>query len=241
MRNRSQNRQTFPPLTRTTDIPLLDGYTCAKLIPMTNNPNETPTPPNVASFSERRLAGILLFIAMNTLIPCLLGSLFVVSILPLNALVLLIWLALLVFGSRHHFNAHRTTCGMAIIGIQVFVMVSIITAAHFAPVKTTDSVLARTVMLPETEMTLAELRERAAVHRRESFPIVMYMTVPNNEESAVIRFPAPQMTLRQFVAAIENQSSLRHRFSHCGNGWTVLWGGDCRFGMHMLDPYRPFH
>jgi hypothetical protein len=38
------------------------------------------------------------------------------------------------------------------------------------------------------------------------------------------------------MSAIEAQTPLRNRFHHCGNGATVLWGGDCYFGVGFRVP-----
>jgi len=203
---------------------------------MEGQPNQTPTEAAVDPSSVHRPARIMAFAATHTLIPCILGSLFVVAVLPLDALVLLIWLVVLNVASRRHFEAHRANFGIAVLGIQALVMVAIVAAAHLAPVKTTNHVLSRPVTLPKTEMTLAEIQEHVGSYRRESFPIFTLMTVPDAHRSATIRFPARQMTLRQFVTAVENQSSLRHHFRHCGNGSTVLWGGDCSLGLALREP-----
>ncbi|MGH7138598.1 MAG: hypothetical protein ACREHD_22865, partial [Pirellulales bacterium] len=60
----------------------------------------------------------------------------------------------------------------------------------------------------------------------------------DDEKTQVIVFPDTNLTLRQFVGAIESQSTLRHRFGHCGNGSTILWGGDCSFGLHLRPRER---
>jgi hypothetical protein len=57
--------------------------------------------------------------------------------------------------------------------------------------------------------------------------------VLNRVEGAerVVRFPSKEPTIGEFIAAVESQTALRHRFHHCGNGYTILWGGDCSFGL----------
>lgn len=87
---------------------------------------------------------------------------------------------------------------------------------------------------------LGELHERDVYYRRDSFPIKTSVTVPESGSSLILRFPSRRRTLRQFVAAVEKQSSLRHRFAHCVNGSTVLWGGDCSFGLRLRDPTRVY-
>lgn len=180
------------------------------------------------------------FVATHSLIPLILGSLFAMLVLPLHALVFWVWLCVLVVAARRHFKAQQTSLGRAAIGIQVFVMVAVITAAHLAPVKTTDRVLSQPVTLARMEMTLGEIQECADPDCREAFPIRTSRSVAEADASVLIRFPSNQLTLRQLATAIEDQSKLRHSFAHCGNGWTLLWGGDCSFGMIMREPYEHY-
>jgi hypothetical protein len=41
------------------------------------------------------------------------------------------------------------------------------------------------------------------------------------------------MTLRDFLAAIEGQTRLRHQFGGCGNATTILFGGNCCSGVFL--------
>jgi hypothetical protein len=85
-------------------------------------------------------------------------------------------------------------------------------------------------------MTLEELAGDPDGPRPDWRPFSVWISVPDDEKTQVIVFPETTITLRQFVGAIESQSTLRHRFAHCGNGWTMLWGGDCSFGVHLRRP-----
>lgn len=198
----------------------------------------TERPAHTANVSQG--VRIIPFIVTHTLTPCILGSLLVVGVLPFVVLILVVWMLVLVVSYRRHVRADQSVYAAALIGIQVFVMLTIIIAAHVAPVKTTDRVLSRSVTLPKTEMTLADLQKDADIYSSGVFPIKVWMTVPDADRSVLIRFSARQLTLHDFVAAVENQSSLRHQFRHCGNGATVLWGGDCSFGLHLRDPKNPY-
>ena len=115
-------------------------------------------------------------------------------------------------------------------------MVVVITVAAFAPVKVTDRLMERPVTIPKTEMTLAELNEYCQLHRRGNLPIHIYVEFYEADSTRTVHWSAERMTLRQFIAALESQTPLRHRFSGCGNGWTILWGNDCSFGLSMRDP-----
>jgi hypothetical protein len=115
----------------------------------------------------------------------------------------------------------------------------IVAAAIAAPVKTTEKVLDRLVELPATTLTLAEMdREHNFDQTDPWLPRQVWISPPPEAAETPIHFPAKTITLREFVGAIEQQSNLRHRFSHCGNGSSILYGGDCSFGLHLrANPY----
>ena len=89
-------------------------------------------------------------------------------------------------------------------------------------------------------MSLAELREwTSGPGWTEHLPIRMWLDVHYAEVARVVRWPRLVLSLREFVSAIEARTRIRHRFHGCGNGWTVLWGNDCSFGLALRDPTRP--
>lgn len=123
---------------------------------------------------------------------------------------------------------------------QVTVVVLIITAGAMAPVKTAERLLDEgTVQLPRKQLTLAELTDPVGLPQ-DWRP--HWLRIAEGEAAAAawsqqtIDFPATTMTVRQFVATVEAQTSLRGRFRHCGNGCTVLQGGDCSFGLALSTP-----
>ena len=178
----------------------------------------------------------LAFVLRNALLPLLLGAVAVVSILPFNFAAFALWFALL--ASRIRKDVRQQQPNLAVISaiIQVAIMVAVVTAAHLAPGKTTDRFLDRTITLPKSRMTLAELAGDPDEPPPEWRPYSVRISAQNDEKSQVIVFPDTNLTLRQFVGAIESQSTLRHRFGHCGNGWTIIGGGDCSFGLHLRAP-----
>ena len=103
-----------------------------------------------------------------------------------------------------------------------------------APVKTVDALKLRPVSLPKLEWTLTEICEW--VRDRDNVPVDVSFDAPEADTAAIVRFPRKSLTLGDFIAAIERDSGRRHRFLHCGNGWTVLWGGDCSFGLRFEAP-----
>ena len=91
----------------------------------------------------------------------------------------------------------------------------IVAAAHLAPGKTTDRFLDRTITIPKNRMTLGELEGDPDGFAPPWRPFSLSITVPQDESAKTIAFPATTLTLRDFVHAVESQSTLRHRFAHC--------------------------
>lgn len=132
-----------------------------------------------------------------------------------------------------HFQLGMPTLSFVMVNIACF---AILTIAYFAPVKTTDEYLTQTISLPKKEITLAELAGLEEPPHMLLNLRGVSVSVPADETEVVIEFPATELTMGQFVDAVERQSTLRHRFGHCGNGSTILWGGDCSFGLYLRRP-----
>lgn len=177
----------------------------------------------------------LTFLFWNGLLASLLGTIAVVSVFPLNFAALGIWLFVLVSRTGEQLRKRGSSHAANALLIQAIVMATIVTVAHVAPGKTTERFLDRTVTLSKSRLTLAELESEQWLGP-ERRPFWLQLSVPENEKTTLIVFPETSITLRQFVHAVENQSPLRHRFGHCGNGWTILWGGDCSFGLSLQRP-----
>ena len=103
------------------------------------------------------------------------------------------------------------------------------------PSKIVEQQLDREIALTSTRMTLAELSYVAAYDRR-SFPIHTSFCFADADQDTLIEFPRRDLSIREFLDAIETQTVLRRRFMHCGNGYTILGGGDCCFGLYVRDP-----
>lgn len=88
-------------------------------------------------------------------------------------------------------------------------------------------------------MTLAELADPVE-HGWNRF-YNCSVSVSEGLADRTVQFPSRELRVGEFIAAVESQTPLRHRFGHCGNGFTVLWGGDCSFGLHFRahDGYVP--
>ncbi|HUE69787.1 MAG TPA: hypothetical protein VMP01_02765 [Pirellulaceae bacterium] len=160
------------------------------------------------------------------------GLLVAATPLGLREIALIVWILCLVAGWRQrdsHGNGSRISSSV-LAGLSVLVMGGICVAAYYAPFKTKDEVLNRRIELPKTDYTLAELREPFDFDL-PPLPFRAYFNFPDADANRIIRFSQRGLTIRQFIDAIETQSSLRHQFHSCGNGHTILTGEDCCFGL----------
>jgi len=165
------------------------------------------------------------------------GAVLVAAILPINFAAFAIWAYLVPIWVRSQADEGGRWAGAAELVIQLTAMSAIVLVAVSAPCKIVDRVKARHMSLPRQTMTIAELQEPESHELRR--PTCYYsLGAPVGLTGRVVRFPSSDLTVGEFIAAIEAQTPLRHRFGHCGNGWTILWGGDCSFGLSFQVPPR---
>jgi hypothetical protein len=157
----------------------------------------------------------------------------VVVTIPLLYLFLLPgWFIALLWSASYR----ATSLAVASVMTHVTTMLLVIIGAVNAPVKTTDHVLGHMITLPQAKMTLAEIGGDPDGLPPDWRPRLLHVFVPADEASQEIAFRSTTISLQEFVNTVEAQSTLRHRFGHCGNGSTILWGGDCSFGLHLRRP-----
>jgi hypothetical protein len=148
--------------------------------------------------------------------------------------VALIWLMGVVVAAVVELHRPRLGSVETIVLIHVVVGVAVIAIAIAAPVKTKDRLLARHVTLPKAEMSLGELKALADDEVRPlHFPVRVRISSEPVDSGRVVRWGGREMTLGEFLAAIEGQTRLRHQFGGCGNGSTILFGGNCCFGVFL--------
>ena len=185
----------------------------------------------------RRISNLILL----GIIPVAVGVGIVAT--PLHIIVFLGWMLFMMRYAYLHVHDQRRNVPL-VLGWQIMIVAGITIAAIYAPVKTKDRILDRIVTLPSTTMTLADLDE-IMEEPHDFWPATSFrqaissLNVPPAEMERAIHWPSRRLKLREFVAAIEQQSSLRHRFSSCGNCSTILYGEDCGSGL-MLRPDRSF-
>jgi hypothetical protein len=177
-----------------------------------------------------------MLLLIESLIAGLLAYAAAATVLPINALVLVFWLSITIEAFRMRLRGKQRMHAFVGLACTLMVVSSVlIAAAHYKPTKTVEKALNRIVMLDSTEMSLAHLDYCAAYHR-DRFPVRLSFTFADDDKNFIVKWPSRSPTLGQFIEHIETQSPLRHRFLHCGNGWTLLHGGDCSFGLSIRDP-----
>lgn len=154
-----------------------------------------------------------------------------IVVLPMGPILMAIpWVIVVAYATKREKKRDR---GAITFATYVVATVSIVIAAILAPVKTAERLLERPVILPKTELTIAEMGRETNFESTVWLPRFIYVTATSADVDKQIRFRATNITLREFVDTIETQSNLRHRFMHCGNGSSILFGGDCCFGLSL--------
>lgn len=183
-------------------------------------------PRSVAKMVRRPMASIS---PLHVLIATALAVAIVV--LPMGHMLLFIpWIIVVAVAARREKRCGR---GASTFGTYVVVTLFVVVAAIFAPVKTTERLLDRPMVLPRTEFTISEMDRETNFDNAEWLPRYIYIATTSENADQQIRFRATEITLREFIDTIESQSGLRHRFMHCGNGSSILFGGDCSFGLRL--------
>jgi hypothetical protein len=154
-----------------------------------------------------------------------------IVVLPMGHILMPIpWIIVVAIAWKRETKRDR---GAFTVATYVAVTVSVIVAAILAPVKTTERVLDSPLVLPKTELTIADMDRETNFENAEWLPRYIYVATTSANADKRIRFRSTDITLREFIDTIETQSDLRHRFMHCGNGSSVLFGGDCCFGLRL--------
>lgn len=179
------------------------------------------------------------FFLWHVLVPVVLAYVLVVMVPPIGWAAGLLWSALLVISIRRYERRGQPRGALCAIALEAVIVVAIVVWAIAAPGKIKDEVLDRPVRLPKAEMTLAELKQLAEENPHwQSFPTHVSVQLRGIDASTDVHFRGRAMSLREFVADVESQTPLRHRFGSCGNGYTILGGEDCCFGMNLRDPTK---
>lgn len=171
---------------------------------------------------------------LHVLALALIGSMVIATPVPLNLAALVAWVIVVRKWATRRSRSDRHARLNAVAIIQVTGMIALVLAAAFAPVKVMDRQKARYITLPKQVMTVGELAEPFE-HGWPRF-YDYSVSVPEGLADRAVHFPARELTVGGFISTVEAQTPMRHKFHHCGNGSTILWGGDCSFGLHFRVP-----
>lgn len=170
----------------------------------------------------------------HSLTTLTLGLVLVAITLDIAFLVVLAWSVLVVRWAVRETRAKSRKAGVAELSLQFGLMSAIVAGAIWAPCKYEEQVKARHIHLPKETLSIAELSNPEGFPTGR--PFRYWLEVPKEMAGTDVRFPSRDLTIGEFIAAIEAQTPLRHRFSSCGNGSSILWGGDCVFGLSLRLP-----
>lgn len=176
----------------------------------------------------------LSFLGANAVVGLVLGV--PTAVLPAPGfLVLAATLTALVYSLRTFPLRRAWRLCLAAVVIQLATIAATLTAAAYAPMKTADHLLnEKRIVLPKTAMTLGELKEQEETGQLR-VPLLRGIHMSEREAILLVHWPATELTMRDFVRAIEEQTPLRHKFGNCKFG-TILTGGDCAFGLTLYSP-----
>jgi len=173
---------------------------------------------------------------VDVVLAAVCGVVAVISIIPFSFAAVMVFAVATFIRVRSGVRSEDASRAAAVFVVPAFVFSGIIVAAAvYRPTKIVEQQLQRQVKIPSTQMTLAELSYLAA-YDRQSFPIPTSLCLAEDDKETVITFSSRDLTLGKFLETLESQTVLRRRFMHCGNGYTVLAGGDCSFGLYVRDP-----
>lgn len=170
--------------------------------------------------------------AVSILLTVLCGIGIVVAETPANLLLSAVWATVVVLATRRF----RVSAGIGkcvqTAGVHFGVMGMIVVAAFLAPVKRIDVMLQQRIILPGHETTVRELAEFCDANRT-SLPV--RITLPSDGPAAdlPIRFSETSVSVRQFIAEIEQQTGCSHGISGCGNAYSILYGPAFNFGLSL--------
>ena len=149
---------------------------------------------------------------------------------PQNLFVFVIWAIATALLTRRIASQQSRLRTASIIAIVLTLMGGTIAAAALAPVKRIDAVREQTIYLQQSDMTVAELSEYCQFNR-DRMPLRIYVPHGGEAKADTVTFSTLEMPLKQFISEFEQQTNCRHRFSGCGNGYSILYGQAYNFGL----------
>ncbi|MEW4561128.1 hypothetical protein AB1K70_01295 [Bremerella sp. JC770] len=175
-------------------------------------------------------------LGFDVVLPIVLGILFVLNIM-LMVLVPIVWIALL--SVRANSRRDRQLSPLPIAGCLLSVLLFgtiVFAAASYEPTKTKLQHLSREITFPTQDVELAELAFLTS-RLNESRQFTIRFSFPDADRHKTVRLPETTVTVKQLLDAIERDTGMTGRFHSCGNGYSVLQGEDCGFGLYVNGKY----
>lgn len=168
----------------------------------------------------------------DLLLPTVLG-LVVIGPIAFALLALVIWF--FIFSTRVRSRRQRGLAPVPILGTitTALIFLGIIYTAHsYQPVKTVEIELERKLSFPQLEMPLGDLGAWASRHSPTQRILASYQ-LAEADRNRMIQLPSRELTVREYLKVLDEQIRIDWKFRHCGNGYSILQGGDCCFGLHI--------
>ena len=147
--------------------------------------------------------------------------------------VLIPVLAIEIFRSR--WKSGRQTFAIVTCAVSVSASALVLLfAASYLPAKNQQRLLAKSIHFKSEKITLAEFKDYCEENRAQ-FPVYISLRFAARSKDIEIQCPNNSISIRDLVAAFDRLAGLQHRFSGCGNSWTLLGGGECSILM-VWDP-----
>jgi hypothetical protein len=159
------------------------------------------------------------------------AAFYVATPMPIDYAAFALWIILLLGWTLPRRGERGRVASWSELVCHLAIMIAIVQWAIHAPVKTVDRLMAQHIVLPRQSLELYELEELSLTIPGGKPHICT--SGPDDLAKRVVDFPARDLTVAQLIATIESQTPYRHQFGHCGNGRTILWGGDCSFGLRF--------
>ncbi len=177
-----------------------------------------------------------LSIGFDIVLPIAVAVLFVLN-LWFMLLGTIIWLGLIYMRSNSRRDRHRTPLPMVGSLVSVCLFSSIVyAAAAYGPTKIKQQHLSHELTFPTQEMELAELAYLTSRLNPDRQFLIQF-SFPAADSQQVVHLPHETLTVRRLLEAIERDTGLEGRFHSCGNGYSVLFGEDCCFGLIVDGGY----
>ncbi|WP_146115806.1 MULTISPECIES: hypothetical protein [Pirellulaceae] len=177
-----------------------------------------------------------LSIGFDIVLPIILGTVFVLNIMFM-LLVPLVWVIL--FHMRSNARRDKRLPALPLFGnlVGACTFAAIVyAAASYEPTKTKLQYLGREQTFPLKRIELGELAYLTSSSNVDR-QFTINFSFPDAQKLQVVHLPDETVTLQQLLDAVEHDTGMEGRFHSCGNGYSIIQGEDCCFGLNIGGTY----